>query len=265
MPTTERDGVALHYERDGEAAGPAGEGDGETVVFVNDVGAGAWLWSVQAPALAGPHETIVWDIRGTGRSDAPGGQYDVSTLAADLEAVLADCGTTEVHLVGAGLGGMVALAYAHRYARVASLVLVGTAADGDRVTETLADLRASPDDRESLRASLGVALGVAPDAHPDAFDRFVDWRVRDDADPDAWDAQAAAMRTFEAPPLYEITDPALVLHGEADAVVPERAGRDLAADLPRGEFQAVAGGHWCHLTADRAVTDRLDGWLAEVA
>jgi pimeloyl-ACP methyl ester carboxylesterase len=257
MPVATNRGVALHYERDG--AGP-------TVVFVNPVGYGAWLWGWQHDALAGPFETVVWDLRGTGRSDAPDGPSDVRTLAADLEAVLSDAGVGEAHLVGAGLGGMVALEYAHRYGRAASLSLFGTAASGEAVDDdTLDSLFAPRDDRAALRASLENALSVDLDAHPDVVERIVSWRSEDDADRAGWDAQAAAMTNFDrADSLYEVTTPARVYHGEDDAVVPVEAGRDLAEGLPRGEFTAVDGGHLCFVESAAAVNDALVAWLEGV-
>jgi pimeloyl-ACP methyl ester carboxylesterase len=254
MPSVDRNGTALHYDVDGS---------GPTVAFVGDVGAGAWLWSWQQPALAGPCETLVWDFRGTGRSDPPGGSLTVATLANDLEAVLSDHGVADVHLVGAGLGGMVALQYAHRYGRANSMSVFGTAASGDVVTERLTTLRAAPDEPAALRASLDAAFAADLDDYPDVVDRIVAWRGTDDADLDGWDAQAAAMRAYEAPPLYEVTTPALVMHGVADVVVPERAGESLAADLPRGAYQAVEGGHWCFVEESAAVSDALLGWLDE--
>jgi pimeloyl-ACP methyl ester carboxylesterase len=256
MATVDRDGTALYYETDGDP-------DGGTVAFVGDVVAGAWLWSFQHGAVAGPREALTWDLRGTGRSSAPPGPYAVETLAADLEAVLADRGVATVDLVGAGLGGMVALAYAHRYARARSLVLFGTAADGAAVTDRLEDLRADPDDPAALRRSLSAALDADPADHPEVVDRIVGWRAEDDADLAAWDAQAAAMRGFEAPPPYEITQPALVAHGVADRIVPPEAGRRLAEELPRGEFLAVEGGHLCFLESAAAVNDELLAWLDE--
>ncbi|MFB6073909.1 MAG: alpha/beta fold hydrolase [Haloarculaceae archaeon] len=256
MPRVDRNGVALYDETDGS---------GPTVAFVGDVGAGAWLWGWQHGALAGPFEVLTWDLRGTGRSDAPPGPYAVETLAADLEAVLADRGVADVHLIGAGLGGMVALAYAHQYSRARSLVLFGTAAGGDAVTDRLADLRADPGDRAALRASLAAAFDADLEAHPDVVERIVDWRAEEDADLDAWDAQAAAMRGFEAPPLYEVTQPALVAHGVADVIVPPAAGERLAGDLPRGESLPVEGGHWCFIEESAAVNDELLAWLDEQA
>lgn len=254
MPTVDNDGVTLHYETDGE---------GDTVAFVNDVGAGAWLWGWQHGVVAGPYESLVWDLRGTGRSDAPPGPYSVSQLAGDLEAALSDAGVATVHLVGAGLGGMVALAYAHRYDRAESLALFGTAGSGDAVTDRLDDLRAPLDDPAALGESLRAAFASDLTDHPQIRADVVEWRQADDADTDGWDAQATAMRTFEAPPLYEVTVPALVAHGVDDAIVPASAGESLAADLPRGEYRAVEGGHWAFVETSAAVSDALLGWLDE--
>ncbi|PSP94581.1 alpha/beta hydrolase [Halobacteriales archaeon QS_4_62_28] len=254
MPTVNNDGVRLHYETDGS---------GSTVAFVNDVGAGAWLWGWQHGVVAGPRESLVWDLRGSGRSDAPPGPYSVEALASDLEGVLSDAAVGNVHLVGAGLGGMIALAYAHRYNRASSLTLLGTAASGEAVTDRLDHLRAPLSDPAALAESLQTAFASDLLAHPQIREDMVNWRQADDADIEAWDAQATAMRTFEAPPLYEITIPALVIHGVDDVIVPASAGESLAGDLPRGEYLAVEGGHWAFIEESAAVTDQLVTWLDE--
>jgi pimeloyl-ACP methyl ester carboxylesterase len=254
MPTVNNDGVRLHYETDGT---------GTTVAFINDVGAGAWLWSWQHGVIAGPRESLVWDLRGSGRSDTQPGPYSVTTLAGDLESVLSAAGVGDVHLVGAGLGGMIALAHAHRYNRASSLTLLGTAASGEAVTDRLDDLRAPLSDPKALAESLQTAFASDLLAHPQIREDMVKWRQADDADVEAWDAQATAMRTFESPPLYEITLPALVIHGVDDAIVPASAGESLAENLPRGEFLAVEGGHWAFIEESAAVTDRLVAWLDE--
>ncbi|MFB6298156.1 MAG: alpha/beta fold hydrolase [Salinirussus sp.] len=258
MARIRRAGVSLYYET---------AGSGEVVVFVNGVGYGAWVWGWQQPEVAGPLTALVADNRGTGRSDAPPGPYDVSTLAGDLEAVLSDHGSRRVHLVGAGLGGAVALRYAREYQRVRSLALFAAAADGDRVDgEALEGLFAPPDDPAALRASLSGALSPSfREARPDILDRIVDWRAEDDADRQGFEAQAAAWRAFESGPLYELTVPTLVVHGTGDPVVPLAAGRELAADLPRGEFVAVEGRHLALVEQSRAVTDRLLGFLEDHA
>jgi pimeloyl-ACP methyl ester carboxylesterase len=256
MPTATNGDVDLYYET---------AGSGPTVAFVEPAGYGAWCWSWLVDTLAGPFETLVWDLRGTGRSDAPSGPYDVATLTADLETVLADHGTRTAHLVGAGLGGMIALRHARDHGRVATLALLGTAADGSRVdAEALAALQAPRDDPDALRDSLRGAFspGVVEE-HPEAVDRIVGWRAGDDAGPDGWDAQIEAMIDFGMGDRYEVTTPALVVHGRDDAVVPVAAGRDLADDLPRGRFEGVDAGHLVAAEEPTVVADALAGHLDE--
>lgn len=245
-----REGVDLYYET---------AGSGETVAFVNDVGYGAWLWGWQHGAIAGEREALVWDLRGTGRSDAPSESYDVDTAAGDLEAVLAAAGAQRTHVVGAGLGGMAALRYARSYDRARTLTLFGTVASGaDVVRDELRALHPDTDDKTRLRESLDGAFSPAfREARPDLIEQICAWRAEEDTDGPAIGAQIDAMLSFEAGPLYDLTLPVLVCHGLDDPVVPAEAGRRLAADLPTGTFEPVEGRHLCFVEHARAVTDRL--------
>ncbi|QLH76134.1 alpha/beta fold hydrolase [Halosimplex rubrum] len=268
MTVVTNGGVDLYYEARGDPRLPEdADRAADTVVFVEPAGYGAWVWGWQHAALAEGFETVTWDLRGTGRSDAPEGPYEVRTLAGDLEAVLADHGVADAHVVGAGLGGMIALEYADRYTRAASLTLFGTAASGDRVdADALESLFAPRDDPGALRASLRNAFAADVDAHADVVDEIVGWRREEDADRTGFDAQTAAMRSFDrSDSLYEITTPARVYHGVDDAVVPTDAGRDLAEGLPRGEFTAVEGGHLCFIEESAAVNDALLGDFEDAA
>jgi 3-oxoadipate enol-lactonase len=256
MPTATRDGVALHYENDG---------DGETVAFMSDVGFGAWQWGWQHRAVAGPHQSLVWDLRGTGRSDAPPGPYDVDALAADFEAVLADAGVDRTHVVGAGLGGMVALRYAREYGRARSLTLFCTAASGAAVdAEALRALHPEGESDDALRESLSGALSPAfLDAKPDLVEDIVGWRREDDAGTEAVRAQLAAVESFDAGPLYELTLPTLVCWGIDDPVVDPSAARRLVEELPRASGEPVEGRHLCFVEHSRAVSERLVAHLED--
>ena len=253
MPTATTDDVELYYETDGA---------GEPVAFLGDVGYGAWQWGWQAPAVAGPFAAVVHDGRGVGRSDAPPGPYAPADLCSDLAAVCAAADAARPHLVGAGLGGLLALRTAlDGPVTPRSLVLLGTAASGAELDP--APLYGDPTDDDALRASLRAALSTDfVDAHPDELDRMVAWRRAEDADRAAFDARVAALDALDlADRLYEITAPALVVHGTADAVCHPDAGRVLAEGLPRGEFLDVEAGHLVGVEASRAVNDALVGFL----
>jgi 3-oxoadipate enol-lactonase len=271
MPTASNGPVSLYYETDGDGVARGSTGTrpradaGGTVVFLGDVGYGAWQWGWQHAGLTGPFETVVMDLRGAGRSDAPPGPYAVADFVADAEAVLADHGARRVHVVGAGLGGLVALALARSSSRPASLALLGTAATGDR--PSLDPLFGDPTDPDELASSLSAALSPEfRDAHPETLDRIVGWRADEDATREAWAAQAAAVEAFDASDwLYEVTLPALVVHGRGDAVWPVDRGRRLAEGLPRGEFVGVDAGHLAWVERSRAVNDRLVGFFEGVS
>ncbi len=254
MPYATNGGVSLQYELDGS---------GETVAFIGECGFGAWQWGWQAPALAGPYETLVYDMRGVGNSNVPDAGYDIDTLAEDLEAILAETETARVHLVGAGLGGMVALRYARKYNRAHTLTVFGATANGAAIDET-AFKTLYPEYRTTDRLAESLAAGFSEnflETQPAVVEQICAWRAEEDAPVAVVTQLQQAMKEFESADLYELTRPALVCHGLADPVVPVEAGRELAEALPRGTFEAVEGKRLCYIEHSRAVSDRLLGFL----
>ncbi len=253
MPRTTVGDATLYYERNGR---------GETVVLVGDAGFGPWQWGWQAEPLAGWFETVVWDHRGVGQSPGPATD-SVEAMVADLAAVLRTVDARRAHVVGAGLGGMVALEYVRQHSRAASLVLFNTAATGGAVDrDALAALHPVTDEPAAVRDSLTGAFGEGfLRTATDTVTRICEWRRAEDGDPATVRAHTEAMCSFEAGPLHELSVPTLVCHGVDDPVVAQAAGRDLAAGLPRGSFEPVEGRHLCFAEHARAVNDRLLGFL----
>jgi pimeloyl-ACP methyl ester carboxylesterase len=268
VATAEREGVRLAYER----AGPAGA---PTVVLVEGLGYGRWMWQWQRDALEGDYDVVVPDNRGTGDSGKPEGPYTVGEMAADLDAVLADAGVERAHVVGASMGGMIALQYVLDFDRAASLALLCTSPGGDDAAptpdETLARMFGVPDDlseREAITYKMQPAMTEEFwTANQELVDDIVDWRLASDAPDPAREAQGAAVEAFDASDrLGEIEVPALVLHGTADRVLPV-ANADLLADgLPDADLELVEGGsHLFFIEQADAVNDRLASFLADHA
>ncbi len=259
MARANNDGVSIRYEVDeGRSA------DDEAVVFCGDIGLGPWQFGWQHAALAGPHTVITPETRGIGESDAPPGPYTVEGLASDLDAICTTEGIRNAHLVGYGLGGAVALAYGMASSRPASLTLLGTPPAGDAYNPN--GVWADPNDPDAVEGSLHGLLSVDfREAHPDALSRIAEWRVAEDAGHEVYEAHRAAVEGFDlADVLFEVTTPALVVHGTDDTVCPVTAGETLAEGLPRGEFHAVEGArHLVGVEASAAVNDLVTGWLAE--
>jgi len=257
MPTTERSGCEIYYER------TAGDPDREPVVLVGDLGMGAWQWGWQYAGLTG-RDTIVYDHRGSGRSAEPPGPYTIRDLVDDFEAVLGAESIPRAHVVGCGLGGCVGLAVARQTGRVRSLTLLGTPISGPGYDAS--KLQANPADSSALRTSTETLLSAAfCESQPEVVDQILEWRGDEDATPAAQDAQQAAVEGFDAEPLYELTRPALVVAGGQDTVVDSTESRRLAEDLPRGELlEFPEAGHLVGVERSAALNDRLIEWLASV-
>lgn len=177
--------------------------------------------------------------------------YTVSDMAGDLDAVLAAQDVRDAHVVGASMGGMIALRYALEYDRAKTLTLLGSTPGGSAAVDPPPRVRAlamsGAGDRLSraeLRERTRVAMSeefVA--SRPDLVERIIDWRAECDATPRGRFLQAVAAAGFDVGRrLDEVRVPVHVLHGTADTVVPVENGRILADRLPNARYTPVEGG-----------------------
>lgn len=142
MATATLNGVDTYYEV---------QGQGEPVLLVPASWWPSDTWNVGAvPFLSQRFKTIVFDCRGTGRSDKPKDGYTVEQFSQDCIALLAHFGMSRCHAVGFALGGQVVQAMAiERPDLVATLTIAASGAG----TKTLAGgpRSLSPDTEREIR------------------------------------------------------------------------------------------------------------------
>lgn len=121
-------GSRLYYY----AAGTRGAGD--PVVLIHGFPMTSRLWSALVSHFAPGHRLIIVDLPGFGRSDPPtAARASCGAHAAAVHALLDDLQVNRAFIVGHGLGGGVAQAFAVQWPnRVAGLALVSSAAFGVR-------------------------------------------------------------------------------------------------------------------------------------
>ena len=115
------DGTRIFYETFGKP-------DGEPLVLIMGLAVDRWGWIRQRGMLAKNFRCISIDNRGAGLSDKPHGDYDLFTMASDVESVMDAEGVESAHIVGYSLGGVLSQVLAVQSPqRVRSLVLASTA------------------------------------------------------------------------------------------------------------------------------------------
>ncbi|MET8778618.1 alpha/beta fold hydrolase [Nocardia sp. NPDC004654] len=116
-----------------------GDPDHPPVLLLHGIGRSLEDWAPQFQRLGGAHRVIAVDLPGFGFSDRPHEPMTLPVLARGVADLLDTWGERRpVHVIGNSLGGAVALRLlASRPERVASLVLVDSAAFGSEVTALL--------------------------------------------------------------------------------------------------------------------------------
>jgi len=106
-------------------------GSGETVVLVPGFATSLHLWDHQVEPLSRRYRCLRYDLRGQGESSAPPEGYSTEDHAEDLRLLLEHLNLPRAHLVGASMGGAVAVHLTlERPDLVRSLALAGAVVDG---------------------------------------------------------------------------------------------------------------------------------------
>jgi pimeloyl-ACP methyl ester carboxylesterase len=228
--------------------------------------------STHFTAYGDPNPLAVWDELRKKRPVTP--PYRLVDMAADAVAVLDDAGIRAAHVVGVSMGGMIAqeLAIDHPERVLTLTSVMSTTGDpsvrGPSFETMAALLKPFPSDREGV---VDRSVEVARTLHGPgfAFDeetvRRIGARSYDRAfDPGGVRRQLIAiwLSGDRTPALRQLHVPALVVHGDADPLVPIDGGRATAAAIPGARLDVIPGmGH----ELPRAIWPRLIDEIARLA
>jgi class 3 adenylate cyclase len=218
--------------------------------------------------LASFSRLILFDKRGTGLSDRPGGLPDLETRMGDVQAVMDAVGCQRAALFGYSEGGPMCCLFAATYPeRTSALVLYGTYAkrrepDDDYPWCATWDERrayASEIEREwGTEADLGTMI---PNADP-IMRRWWAARARASASPGAArDLILVNSQIDVRHVLPAISVPTLVLHRTGDRDSRSEEGRYIAERIPGARFVELAGDvHVPVIDADQ-ILDEVEEFL----
>jgi pimeloyl-ACP methyl ester carboxylesterase len=265
---TRANGIEICYAQDGASADPA-------VLLVHGLGCQLIQWpdSFVAGLVAAGFNVLRMDNRDVGRSaklDALGAvdimalilafqggpparpPYTLRTMADDAVGLLDALGLTAAHLVGVSMGGMIAQRIAlHHPQRVLSLTSIMSSSGASDLPPpdppALASITAVP--VSQTRADMLVHLGASWDliGGPHFKSTAVGMGRKTEAAFDRGRHPAGILRqlaaimgdTGRADSLPEIRTPTLVIHGDADPLVPLVCGEDTARRIPGATLKVM--------------------------
>jgi pimeloyl-ACP methyl ester carboxylesterase len=258
-------------------------GTGKPVVLVHGWPLSGRSWEKQVPALfdAG-YRVITYDRRGFGESSKPTSGYDYDTFAQDLHKLVTKLDLREFALVGFSMGGGEVARYLGTYGteRVSKAVFISSIPPF---------LLKTSDNPEGVDGAVfeGIKKAIVAD-RPAFLSQFLSnfynvdtlggnlisdqavqlsWNIAVDASPKGTLECVSAWLTDFRNDLKRIDIPTLVIHGDADRILPISATGKRTPEFVKGsKLVVVEGGpHGVTWTHAEKVNHELLGFLGQAA
>jgi 3-oxoadipate enol-lactonase len=250
METANVNSIQLAYER---------RGTGTPLVLLHGFPLDHHLWDDVVPLLEDTFDIIVPDLRGFGNSTMINAPHSMDDYASDIASLLNHLNIQKAAIVGHSMGGYVALAFARLYPeRVSGLGLISS--------QVLADAPERKEGRYKSAADVdskgigSVVEAMAPkftnDERLQAYARASMERQQPAAYIGA--LKAMAERVDSSSLLSSFQFPVVIVHGDADALIPIDRAREVKAALPQAHLMEIPGvGHMPMMEAKEKTAEAL--------
>ena len=242
--------IQLAYER---------RGQGTPMVLLHGFPLDHHLWDEVLPLLEDTFDLIVPDLRGFGNSTMIDAPHSMEDYASDIASLLDHLNIQKAAIVGHSMGGYVALAFARLYpGRVGGLGLVSS--------QVLADAPERKEGRYKSAADVeanGIGSVVEAMAPKFTADEKLQAYARESMQrqqPSAYIGALKAMaeRADSTPLLSSFHFPVVIVHGDADSLIPIDRARDVKQALPQAHLVEVQGaGHMPMVEAAEKTAEAL--------
>ena len=250
MNTVAVNGINLAYTR---------RGKGSPLMLVHGFPLDSSSWNEIIPLLESEFDIITPDLRGFGRSATIESPYTISDMADDLAGLLDHLGIGKTAVAGHSMGGYVALAFAKKYPnRVSGLGLMSSQAAGDPPDRKEGRYKTAADVAEK---GVGVVVeAMTPKLSADTrIQAFVRSLIEKQSKGGVIGAlKAMAEREDSMSILLTFNFPLVLIHGDADVLIPIDRSREIKTAVPSAQFVELRGaGHMPMMEFAKETTEGL--------
>jgi 3-oxoadipate enol-lactonase len=238
---TKANGISMHYEI---------KGKGSNLVLIHGAGDNLEMWYNQVPVFSRNYRVITYDVRGSGKSESPEGQYSISLLAQDSYQLMKAIGVQGAYFVGYSMGGRIATELALNYPELVKALVLACSSPGltPLPPEALGRLRSKLDflDRGDMKAFAEAMTREAfspgfESSHPTVFKEYLKVKLQNKPVSIARIIRMSHPRN--APDLSKIKCPVLLIVGENDWIIGLAQGREAHEAIRGSKLVVLPTGH----------------------
>lgn len=238
MPKVKVKDINIYYEV---------HGNGFPIIMISGVSLCLKIWD--KPLIDGfskQFKVILFDNRGAGQTDIPGGEYTIKMMADDTAGLMDALNIERAHILGFSMGGMIAQEVALNFSqKVEKLILWGAVCGGRKTV---------PPDLSAYKLLIGAIEDLTPERlakstiplvftkdfiknNPEYIDdkiqRFLKCRIPFSS----YARQIKAMLNCNTSRRLKKMDiPTLIMQGKKDILVPAKNGEILVELIPRAKL-----------------------------
>ena len=238
MPMKKINGITMYYEI---------HGDGEPLVMIMGLSANSDWWPKELIDNFAKHfKVLIFDNRGSGRTDVPEGPFTIKMFADDTVGLMDSLGIEKANILGVSMGGMISQELVLNYPeKVNKLVLGCTNCGGSKQIvasqEVLVTLGPAPEGRTSKDiVENTIPLLFTPkfiEKNPDSIETVRKQLLIAPISPDAFERQVKAIMGFNSyRKLKTISAPTLIIHGKEDILIPVGNAEVLGKQIPNSKI-----------------------------
>lgn len=235
-------GILMNYEI---------RGKGQNLVLIHGAGDNLNMWYHQVPVFSKNYWVITYDVRGSGETESPEGEYSMSLFSEDAYQLMKAIRVEDAYFLGYSMGGRIALELALNHPElVKALVLANsspvlappTAESRERRRATLELL-----DRGDMKAfaEMMTTNAFSPgfrSSHPVEFEKYMKIKLQNQPE-----GLARIMRLLgvaaSPPDLGKVKCPVLLIVGENDTLMGAEQGKQAQKAITGSKLVTLPTGH----------------------
>jgi len=227
------------------------KGKGQNLVLIHGAGDNLNMWYHQVPVFSKSYRVITYDVRGSGETESPKGEYSISLFSEDAYQLMKAIRVEDACFLGYSMGGRIALELAINHPELvkalvlanSSPVLARPSAERIEKRRTMLDLLDKGDMTEFVGMMTTDAFSPGfKSSHPIEFEKYMKVKLQNQPR-----GIAQIMRLLgvpaNPPDLGKVKCPVLLIVGEKDSFMGVEQGKKAQKAMAGSRLVTLPTGH----------------------